>query len=101
MAVVVVFTSRRTLTHAEEYAAMAAEMERRVADHPGFVRMSSVRDPATGHGITVAWFEDDAAVRAWRADDEHARAQHRGMTDFYDHYTVTVAEVLREYEGPR
>jgi heme-degrading monooxygenase HmoA len=101
MAVVVVFTSVRTQTHRDEYASMAAEMEQRVAGYPGFQRMESVRDPSTGRGVTVAWFEDHEAVRAWRVDAEHAEAQRRGKQDFYQHYTVTVADVVREYEGPR
>ena len=101
MTVAVVFTSRRTPTHDEEYAAMAARMDALVRDQPGFIRMSSVRDPQTREGITVAWFEDDESVRAWKAHVEHAEAQRRGVADFYEEYQVTVATVDREYRWMR
>ena len=97
MTVAVVFTSRRTATHDEEYAAMAARMDELVRDQPGFLRMSSVRDPRTREGITVAWFADEESVRAWKSHVEHLEAQRRGVADFYEEYQVTVATVDREY----
>ena len=92
-----VFTSRRTAEHDDEYHEMAARMEELVAAQPGFLSMMSVRDPVTRKGITVAFFEDDAAVLAWKAHPEHAEAQRRGIAAFYDDYEVTVADVRRQY----
>ena len=97
MSVVVVFTSRRTVEHDDEYHEMAARMEELVALQPGFQRVMSVRDPISRRGITVAYFEDDAAVLAWKAHPEHAQAQRRGIAAFYDDYEVTVADVRRQY----
>lgn len=97
MTVAVVFTSRRTPTHDDDYAAMAERMDTLVRDQPGFIRMASVRDPRTREGITVAWFEDEDSVRAWKAHVEHLEAQRRGVSDFYEEYRVTVATVDREY----
>lgn len=97
MTVAVVFTSRRTLTQDEDYAAMAERMNALVRDQPGFIRMTSVRDPRTREGITVAWFEDHESVRAWKSHVEHVEAQRRGVADFYEEYRVTVATVDREY----
>lgn len=101
MAVVVVFTSRRTRTHDAEYAEMADRMATLAAEQPGFLRMTSVRDPGTRQGITVAWFTDEDSVRYWRENVEHREAQKRGIADFYEEYDVTVATVTREYGGPR
>lgn len=97
MTVAVVFTSRRTTAHGEAYEAMAARMVELAAEQPGFLRVSSVRDPVTREGITVAEFTDDASVRAWKAHVEHAEAQRRGIADFYEEYRVIVARVEREY----
>ncbi len=47
MAVVVVFTSRRTTSHDGEYREMAARMAVLASEQPGFLRMHSVRD--SGH----------------------------------------------------
>jgi heme-degrading monooxygenase HmoA len=97
MSVVVVFTSRRTPLHDDEYHAMAAHMEQLVAGQPGFLSITSVRDPVTRQGITVAHFADDAAVLAWKAHPEHLEAQRRGIDAFYEDYEVTVADVRRQY----
>ena len=101
MTVAVVFTSRRTPDHGEEYARMAARMEELVREQPGFLRMTSVRDPGSREGITVAWFTDEEAVAAWRVQVEHAQARERGRAAFYEEYEVTVATVDREYRWQR
>lgn len=101
MSVVVVFTSRRSAEHDEEYGVMSERMVELVHDQPGFLRMTSVRDPRTRQGITVAWFADEPSVRAWKAHVEHLEAQRRGVERFYDEYEVTVATVDREYGWSR
>jgi heme-degrading monooxygenase HmoA len=95
--VAVIFTSRRTVEHDEEYARMAERMDELVRDQPGFVSVTSVRDPITRQGITVARFTDEGAVRAWREHPEHREAQRLGIAEFYEEYHVTVATVEREY----
>ena len=97
MTVAVIFTSRRTPDHDKEYAAMAARMDELVREQPGFISITSVRDPLTRQGVTVGYFVDEEAVRAWRAHPEHAEAQRRGIAEFYEEYHVTVAGVAREY----
>ena len=101
MTVIVVFTSRRTAAHDDEYAEMAHRMEELAALQPGFLRMASVRDPLTREGITVSYFEDEESVRYWKQNVEHLEAQRRGISDFYEEYGVTVATVTREYGGAR
>ena len=80
---------------------MSARMVDLVHEVPGFLHMTSLRDPGTREGITVAWFEDADAVRAWREHAEHAHAQQRGIEAFYEEYHVTVATVDREYGWSR
>jgi heme-degrading monooxygenase HmoA len=102
MTVAVVFVSRRTVDRDEEYALMAERMDELVRDQPGFLSITSVRDPVTRQGITVARFTDEDAVRAWREHPEHREAQRRGIAEFYEEYHVTVATVDREYgSSPR
>jgi len=96
----VVFVSRRRADHDDEYGEMAERMEILVREQPGFVDLVSVRDPVTRRGITVAYFEDEASVAAWKANPEHAEAQRLGVADFYESYDVTVAEVRRQYGFP-
>jgi heme-degrading monooxygenase HmoA len=72
-------------------------MDELVRVQPGFISVTSVRDPVTREGITVACFADEDAVHMWREHPEHAEAQRRGIADFYEEYHVRVAKVDREY----
>jgi hypothetical protein len=47
MTIAVIFTSRRTPDHDEEYAVMAARMDQLVREQPGFISITSVRNPQT------------------------------------------------------
>ena len=100
MTVAVIFTSRRTADHADEYSALATRMEELVREQPGFLHMVSVRDPDTRMGVTVSYFDNEQSVRDWKAHPEHLEAQRRGMTDLYEEYHVTVADVRRDYGSP-
>lgn len=101
MSVAVIFTSTRTVGHEAEYAATAERMDELVRRQPGFLEMVSVRDPVSRVGVTVAYFEDEDSARAWKRHPEHRAAQQRGIDDFYEHYSVTVAEVTRQYGSVR
>ncbi len=100
MTIAVIFTSTRTTSHDAEYEHMAARMEELARRQPGFLDIVSVRDPQSRRGITVAYFIDEASVRAWREHPEHLEAQRRGIQDFYEEYRVSVTLVEREYGHP-
>ena len=93
--VAVVFTSVRT-DGDHGYAAMTARMEELAARQPGYLGIESARD---GLGITVSYWVDEAAARAWKQVAEHLVAQRRGREAWYADYRVRVAVVHREY-GP-
>ena len=101
MTVAVIFISRRTTTNEAEYGQMAARMDELVRQQPGFVDVTSVRDPATRTGITVATFVDEASARAWKQHPEHLEAQRAGRERFYEEYRVLVSSVEREYAFTR
>ena len=94
----VIFTSRRTESD-DGYAAMAIAMFELAAKQPGFLGVESAR-AADGLGITVAYFEDEAAIRAWKRNAQHLAAQSKGKADWYSHYQVRIAKVERWYLGP-
>lgn len=94
--VAVIFTNRRTGDDDEGYLAMADRMDVLAQEQPGYVGIESVRQP-DGDGITVSYWADLAAARAWKANTEHLVAQHLGRTRWYDRYTVRIASVEREY----
>jgi heme-degrading monooxygenase HmoA len=93
--VAVIFTSLRTEGDAG-YAAMSARMEALAAEQPGYLGIEAARD---GLGITVSYWVDEAAARAWKQVAAHLIAQARGRDVWYSDYRVRVAVVHRDY-GP-
>jgi heme-degrading monooxygenase HmoA len=47
--------------------------------------------------IAISYWDDEAAIRAWKNDPDHALAQQRGRDGWYAGYTVQVVEIRREY----
>jgi heme-degrading monooxygenase HmoA len=93
----VIFSSKRREGAGEDgYAEMAQRMEQLVAQQPGFLGAESTRG-ADGFGITVAYFESEAAIAAWRNNAEHAAARARGRAEWYEHFELRVAKVERAY----
>ncbi|MFF4181641.1 antibiotic biosynthesis monooxygenase family protein [Streptomyces sp. NPDC001691] len=91
----VVFTSVRTEGD-RGYGETAAEMQKLVAEIPGFLGYESARNPG-GLGITVGYFRDEEAIAAWRGRLEHQRAQKHGRDHWYESYSLHVARVERSY----
>lgn len=91
----VIFTSLRTEGD-DGYGDMASAMEARAAVQPGYLGIESARGP-DGLGITVSYWVDDAAARAWKQVTEHVVAQRLGRERWYDAYRVRVATVERHY----
>ncbi len=96
--VAVVFTSLRTEGD-EGYGVMSDRMNVLAAEQPGYLGRESCRDPDGITGITVSYWVDEDAARAWKQVAEHLVAQQRGKDAWYSDYRVRVASVLREY-GP-
>jgi len=94
----VIFTSRRTEGD-KDYTAIADALFELATNQPGFLGAEHVRG-ADGFGITIAYFEDEAAIHAWKQNAQHLAAQAKGKADWYSRYQVRVAKVERSYSGP-
>lgn len=94
----VIFTAQRTEGD-DGYAAMAEAMMRLAMQQPGCLGAESVRD-ASGLGITVSYFTDEASIAAWKGNARHLAAQCAGRQRWYSHYEMRVARVERAYAGP-
>lgn len=94
----VIFTNQLSDTD-EGYEAMASTMFEMALDHPGCLGGESTRD-ASGLGITVSYWKDEASIAAWKADAKHLVAQAMGIERWYAHYELRVARVERAYSGP-
>lgn len=92
--VAVIFTSIRTEGD-DGYAATAGEMGELAAQQPGYLGFESARD---GIGITVSYWRDEEAARAWKQQAAHLVAQKRGRESWYRDYRVRIATVTRDYD---
>ena len=93
----VIFSSKRPPGgEGDGYAEMAQRMEQLVRAQPGFLGAESTRG-GDGFGITVAYFESEAAIANWRNNAEHAAARARGRAEWYEHFELRVAKVERAY----
>ena len=96
----VIFSSRRRGDAQDGYAEMSVRMVELVQAQPGFLGVESTRG-ADGFGITVAYFESEDAILAWRRNAEHTAARERGRAEWYDHFEIRVARVERAYGWDR
>lgn len=95
----VIFTSLRKTDGDRGYSAMADHMVELAAKQDGFLGVDSVRD-ANGAGITVSYWRDEAAILAWKRNDEHQKAQRGGQHTWYADYEIRIAKVERAYGHP-
>ena len=93
---------------AEAYFDLAAGLKSELERIDGFIsveRFQSLADPAKF--LSLSFFRDEEAVRAWRNLPGHRAAQARGRAEVLADYRLRVAEVLRDYgkqvrdEAPR
>lgn len=96
--IAVIFSSQRNGHDPIGYAAAAQAMDALAAAQPGYRGVASARGE-DGFGITVSYWADDAAARAWRDHPAHAAVRDAGRTEWYDRYAVVVARVERGYDG--
>lgn len=95
--VAVIFSSTRTTDDDAGYEAMAHEMVELAALQDGYLGIESARDPHTRRGITVSYWRDEAAARAWKTVAEHREAQRLGRERWYADWRIEIATVTRAY----
>ncbi len=98
----VIFTSRRSTKYDgqdEGYEETAQRMLALASQQPGFLSVESARD-RDGFGITVSYWKDLDAIKAWRKNIEHREAQILGRAQWYEFYNVRICKVEKEYGFP-
>jgi heme-degrading monooxygenase HmoA len=94
----VIFTSLRTEGD-NGYDAMADAMLELALKQRGCLGAETARDSA-GVGITVSYWIDEGAIRAWKEHSRHLVAQRLGKERWYSHYELRIAKVERAYREP-
>lgn len=81
-----------------DYLARAAALAPQLAQVDGFIsveRFSSMSEPSKL--LSLSFWRDEAAVRAWRECEQHRAAQDAGRGGVFQHYRLRVVEILRDY----
>jgi heme-degrading monooxygenase HmoA len=95
----VIFTSLRNEQSADGFAEADARILALAREQPGFLGYESAC--GDGLGITVSYWESEAAIAAWKAVADHLAAQREGRARWFDAYHVRVARVDRAYAFTR
>ncbi len=84
--------------HRKEYLDIAGQLRAVLETMDGFVsveRFESLTEP--GKLLSLSFWRDEEAVRAWRDLEVHRSAQARGRSGVFADYRLRVASVLRDY----
>lgn len=83
-----------------EYLERAAGLAPLLAGVDGFIsveRFTSITTPGKMLSLSLSFWRDEAAMRAWREQEEHRAAQRAGRGGVFDDYRLRVASVIRDY----
>lgn len=90
----VIFASTTT-DDTDGYEDASARMIELAAGMPGFLGIDSARE--RGVGITVSYWESEAAIASWKADAEHTVVRETGRDRWYSAYQLRVGRIERAY----
>jgi heme-degrading monooxygenase HmoA len=93
----VIFKSKRQDANSELYYQHNDLLDEKIKSLPGYIKHSGLRHPETREGVTIAYFNSLDAIDNWRKDGEHMDAKKLAKSEFYENYSVEVAEVLDAY----
>jgi heme-degrading monooxygenase HmoA len=80
------------------YLEHAARLRPLLDQVDGFISIERFQSlAAAGKLLSLSFWRDEAAVRAWRENAEHRATQAVGRAGIFDHYRLRVASVQRDY----
>ena len=86
--------------HLDDYLDIAHGLRPELEKIDGFIsieRFSSMYDD--GKLLSLSFWRDETAVKAWREQADHRAAQAKGRNELFADYRLRIADVLRDY-GP-
>lgn len=82
----------------DDYLSIAANLRPMLEEIDGFIsieRFQSLTNP--GRILSLSFFRDEDAVKAWRTTEEHRQAQSAGRGGIFTSYRLRIASVVRDY----
>ncbi|WP_033070345.1 antibiotic biosynthesis monooxygenase family protein [Thalassospira australica] len=84
--------------HYDDYLAIAADLKPILEGMDGFISIERFQSLTTpGKVLSLSFWRDEEAVKAWRNLDEHRTAQDKGRNHIFEDYRLRVAAVIRDY----
>ena len=81
-----------------EYFDLAAALKSDLETIDGFISVERFESLTTkGKYLSLSFWRDEEAVRAWRNLEEHRGAQAKGRGGVFEDYRLRVASVIRDY----
>ncbi|TGQ34941.1 MULTISPECIES: antibiotic biosynthesis monooxygenase [unclassified Mesorhizobium] len=106
--IAVIFEVEPAAGQRDTYLGLAANLRPLLDGIDGFVsieRFQSLADP--NRILSLSFWRDEEAVKAWRNTQEHRQAQKAGRGGIFADYRLRIAHVMRDYglteraEAPR
>lgn len=96
--IAVIFEVRPAHGERDHYLDLAARLRPELETIDGFIsveRFQSLTDP--GKLLSLSFWRDEDAVRAWRNRPSHRATQAKGRSGVFSDYRLRIAAVIRDY----
>ena len=96
--IAVIFEVQPAEGQRDAYLCTAARLRPHLDELDGFLsieRFQSLSDP--DKILSLSFFRDEAAVKAWRNTEDHRRAQNAGRNGIFADYRLRIGEIIRDY----
>ena len=94
----VIFEVQPKPGRAQDYLDIAARLRPALETIDGFLSIERFQSlTEEGKLLSLSFWRDEAAVKAWRTLEHHRQAQHAGRAGIFHDYRLRVASVLRDY----
>ena len=96
--IAVIFEVQPNDGQTEAYLDLAAKLKPELEKMDGFVSVERFQSLTTpGKVLSLSFWRDEAAVRAWRTNAAHRPAQQAGRGGIFADYRLRIASVVRDY----
>jgi heme-degrading monooxygenase HmoA len=96
--IAVLFEADVTPAKQARYLALAAELKPLLATLDGFISIERFQSLTTpGKILSLSWWRDEQAVRAWKNNLCHQAAQQEGKATLFASYQIRIVQVIRAW----
>jgi len=96
--IAVIFEVEPKVEQSENYFNEAAKLKESLQKISGFISVERFQSlTCNSKYLSLSFFEDELAVKQWRNQFIHQKAQAKGTEQIFEHYRLRVASVIRDY----